>query len=80
MQVVRLGVTNSRLAPNKLTQLCSELESEGVVRQGKRQAGRELAAAWRQTMRGQVMVLRRIVAIEIRQGTSQISRKINFSI
>ena len=36
--------------PNKLT----PLRSEGVVRQGNRQAGRQLAAAWRQKMRGQV--------------------------
>ena len=48
--MVRLGVTNSRLAPNKLT----PLRSEGVVRQGNRQAGRQLAAACRQTVRGQV--------------------------
>ena len=34
--MVRLGVTNSRLAPNKLT----PLRSEGVVRQGNRQAGK----------------------------------------
>ena len=55
-RVVRLGVTNSRLSTsrNKLT----PLRSEGVVRQGNRQAGRQLAAAWKQTVRGQVWLYR----------------------
>ena len=46
--MVRLGVTKSRLSCNKLT----PLRSEGVVRQGNRQAGRQLAAAWQQIMLG----------------------------